>query len=253
MTAREERTRRRAAERKQQKLARKAADHEPGITERSAERSATEHVSSRAAINRANAQHSTGPRTVEGKVKSSRNSFKHGLYSKDLILPGEDETEFDELRARLRSEHQPINTTEDILVNELAENFWRLRRTRALEARAWQPENLDAWTDNGLLALIQRSMAAAERSFFKALTALQKLQKARGFVPSENTAEEDLAPPEDIAPGFVSSEWVEESEIEEGFVWQNGFVSQNPHTTSHRAEPNEPFSVKIRQAPEQAA
>jgi hypothetical protein len=31
------------------------------------------------AANRANAKHSTGPRTLAGKMKSSRNAFRHGL------------------------------------------------------------------------------------------------------------------------------------------------------------------------------
>ena len=33
----------------------------------------------RAAVNRANAEHSTGPRTDEGKARSSRNALCHGL------------------------------------------------------------------------------------------------------------------------------------------------------------------------------
>ncbi len=143
-------------------------------------------TASRSEINRANAQHSTGPKSAIGKLRSSQNSFQHGLYSKQLILPGEDPAEFDHLRATLRNEHQPANTVEEILVDELAQHFWRMRRFRELEARALQPENLDAWCNNGLFALIQRSMASAERSFHKSLTALRGLQKARGFVPQIN-------------------------------------------------------------------
>ncbi len=107
----------------------------------------------RADVNRANAAHSTGPRTPEGKENSKRNSFKHGLYAKNLVIPGEDPAELDRLRARLRAEHQPGNETESILVNEIAENFWRLRRMREYEARAMDPENLDKWFNSGLLAL----------------------------------------------------------------------------------------------------
>lgn len=140
----------------------------------------------RAETNRANAQHSTGPKSIVGKLRSSQNSFQHGLYSKQLILPGEDAAEFDHLRSTLRDEHQPANTVEEILVDELAQHFWRIRRFRELEARSLQPENLDSWCNNGLFALIQRSMASAERSFHKSLSALSKLQKAHGFVPQVN-------------------------------------------------------------------
>jgi len=142
-------------------------------------------TATRSEINRANAQHSTGPTSIAGKRRSSQNSFQHGLYSKQLILPGEDPAEFDHLRAKLRNEHQPANTTEEILVDELAQHFWRMRRFRGLEARAWQPENLDHWCDNGMMALIQRGMGSAERSFHKSLNALRALQKTHGFVPSK--------------------------------------------------------------------
>jgi hypothetical protein len=36
-------------------------------------------ISNRAAINGANAQHSTGPRTPAGKQRSSLNALRHGL------------------------------------------------------------------------------------------------------------------------------------------------------------------------------
>ena len=36
-----------------------------------------------------------------------------------------------------------------------------MRRFRELEARALQPENLDTWCNNGLFALIPRSMDEA--------------------------------------------------------------------------------------------
>ncbi len=165
---------------------------------------------SRAEINRANAQHSTGPKSAFGKLRSSQNSFQHGLYSKQLILPGEDPAELDHLRATLRIEHQPSGTVEEILVDELAQHFWRLRRFRELETRSLQPENLDDWCNNGLFALTQRSMASAERSFHKSLTALQRLQKIRGFVPQLDAYQ--------AQPCTHHIEYEEDHDDETGFV-----------------------------------
>ncbi|HEX3685523.1 MAG TPA: hypothetical protein VHU83_23520 [Bryobacteraceae bacterium] len=145
------------------------------------------------AANQANSQKSTGPASPEGKARSSRNSFKHGLYSKDLVLPNEDPAELDQLRASLRAEHQPINTTEDMLVNDLAENFWRLRRMREFETRAMLPENIFKWHESGLLAVVQRTLASAERGFHKSLTALRRLQKDRGFVPQESSEPSEIS------------------------------------------------------------
>ena len=37
--------------------------------------------------NRKNAKCSTGPRTPEGKARSSQNASKHGLFARDTVLP----------------------------------------------------------------------------------------------------------------------------------------------------------------------
>ncbi len=187
MTSRQARRERREAERKSRRAEYQAAREEavaPPIA-----------PISRAHINRANSLHSTGPRTAAGKTRSSQNSFKHGLYSTQLVMPGEDPAELDALKADLIAEHRPGNQTEHILVNEIAEQYWRIRRMRALEARAFTPENFDEWSNNGLLALLLRTMAAAERGLHKALTALRHQRKERGFV-SQKTPEVDN-------PGFV--------------------------------------------------
>ncbi len=39
--------------------------------------------------NRQNAQKSTGPKTPEGKAAVRLNAAKHGLLSKETLLPGE--------------------------------------------------------------------------------------------------------------------------------------------------------------------
>jgi hypothetical protein len=178
----------------------------------------------RTEINRANAAHSTGPKSVEGKARSARNSFKHGLYSQALIIHGEDPAELDKLRQSLRAEHQPVNTTEEILVDELAQHFWRMRRYREMEARAWTPENFNSWIENGLVDLIQRVVNSAERSFYKALAALTKLQKQRGFVPKKVQVQE---------PASTSEPEQEVTEHEQiGFVPQKAdfefLVSSDP-------------------------
>jgi hypothetical protein len=151
---------------------------------RNRERMKTSQARSRAEINRANAQHSTGPKTSEGKAASSENSFKHGLYSSQLVMPGEDPAALDALKADLRAEHQPATTTEELLVNEIAEHFWRIRRYRRMEAASLAlPDELLVIALTKHFALYQRFMSASERGLHKSLTALRQLQKDRGFVP----------------------------------------------------------------------
>jgi hypothetical protein len=57
-----------------------------------------------AKANRRNALKSTGPNTLEGKAAIRHNSVKHGLLSRDVRLPGEDEAALKELGERLRDE-----------------------------------------------------------------------------------------------------------------------------------------------------
>lgn len=183
--------------------------------------------------NQANSKHSTGPASADGKARSSRNSFKHGLYSKSLVLPNEDPAELDRLRAALRAEHQPINTTEEILVNELAENFWRLRRMREREASAMLPDNFSVSVELGLLVIIQRTMASAERGFHRSLAALRRIQKDRGFVPQPSeAAEEEIGfVPQDPEPPANPSRTVQNI----------GFVSQGPGFPAHLSSIPEEF------------
>ncbi len=177
MTARQARTARRAAER----LASKQAKHAETAV----------HADAAAAAAQAECPNrSTGPRTPVGKSTSRWNSFKHGLYAKQLVVPGEDPTELDSLRSSLRAEHQPANTTEEILVNEIAEQYWRLRRMRRYEAHGMASENFAYWFEKGLLALVARQMGSAERGMHKAMTTLRRLQLDRGFVPSKEVSDE---------------------------------------------------------------
>jgi hypothetical protein len=168
----------------------------------------------RAEINRSNAQNSTGPRSSEGKINSSRNSFKHGLYSKQLVTGAEEAAELDALKADLRDQHQPVNDTEEILVNEMAEQFWRIRRARRYEAMLLDKND----TILTHLTAIQRMMTSAERGFHKALTALRQLQKDRGFVPQNR---------ESSASGFVPQSSIDQQNHECQRA-ATGFVSQIP-------------------------
>ena len=51
--------------------------------------------------NQLNSLKSTGPRTATGKAKASGNSLKHGLLSRNLIIPGENAADFAALLEQL--------------------------------------------------------------------------------------------------------------------------------------------------------
>ena len=83
--------------------------------------------------NRANAQHSTGPVTPEGKLASSQNATRHGAYSTQTLIPGEDPAE----RAALLIEYQkackPVGPLESHAVDTLTDCKWKLRRLTRIE------------------------------------------------------------------------------------------------------------------------
>jgi hypothetical protein len=87
------------------------------------------------AANRANAQKSTGPRTADGKARSSRNARKHLFSSADFaIVRLEDRDAVDRLRADLIGVYQPINSQETFAIERIAVAQHNLLRVARLEA-----------------------------------------------------------------------------------------------------------------------
>ncbi len=88
--------------------------------------------------NRSNACHSTGPRTASGLEASRYNATKHGLSGKQIVTKGEDPAAYDQLRLQLIADHAPATEQEAMLVEEIAQNWWRLQRARRVEASVIQ-------------------------------------------------------------------------------------------------------------------
>jgi hypothetical protein len=88
----------------------------------------------RLAANRANAQLSTGPRTPEGKAKSSLNPVKTGLTARTVLLSTEDALIYQQHLDRNFSELSPVTDKEKALVQCIADTEWRLLRVAPLEA-----------------------------------------------------------------------------------------------------------------------
>ncbi|HLJ14173.1 MAG TPA: hypothetical protein VKV15_06725 [Bryobacteraceae bacterium] len=88
---------------------------------------------SQIAANRSNAQFCTGPITEAGKDNCKMNALRHGLTSKQIVLPHEDHEEFERLLASHRREYDPVSPAEEDLIQELAISRWRLLRVRRVE------------------------------------------------------------------------------------------------------------------------
>lgn len=84
-----------------------------------------------------NAQLSTGPTTICGKAIVASNAIRHGIFTKDLILSSdvesEDENEYRDILNNLVECLSPYNQMESLLVEKIAVDFWRLRRVIRFE------------------------------------------------------------------------------------------------------------------------
>src|ERR1700722_12711229 len=82
----------------------------------------------RIASNRRNSSYSCGHKTIEGKTRSSKNAFKHGLTGEGVALPTEDTIEIERRFGNLVDEFQPSTESGRILVHRFAFLSVRLER-----------------------------------------------------------------------------------------------------------------------------
>jgi hypothetical protein len=174
------------------------------------------------AANRGNALKSTGPRTESGKSTVSTNALCHGLTSKQLIIPGENEADFNALRDSVLEHWCPATERERDIADQLAINEWRLLRARKVEAgfltraiNSVLEEDPAAEPDDALIAVltddpwakkyktVQRYVASAERAYTQSLNEMKRMVKARLKV-EEELAEAQLLFATRPPIGFVS-------------------------------------------------
>ena len=84
--------------------------------------------------NRQNAQLSTGPRSAEGKQRVAANALQHGLTGRQIVLPNENPEEFDAFRRAFWDDLDPRGMLEEVLVDKIVADAWRVRRVPLLEA-----------------------------------------------------------------------------------------------------------------------
>jgi hypothetical protein len=87
------------------------------------------------AANRANAASSTGPRTTDGKARSSQNARKHGFAAAAYTVPRlEDIEEVAELRQSAIESYKPANSQELYAIERIAITQQAMNRAARLEA-----------------------------------------------------------------------------------------------------------------------
>jgi hypothetical protein len=132
------------------------------------------------------ARRCTGPRTREGKQKSSRNSTKHGCCSKRLLLPDEDPEEFEALKAGWLQSYNTPDPVSLKLVLAAAEAQWQLTRAqnafdKAQYAIYEEQPDCTLWTEehHKLYSKFRRYQSAAERTFQRAFHDVERLRRTQ--------------------------------------------------------------------------
>ena len=153
----------------------------------------------RAQINRANALHSTGPVTHEGRAISSLNAVKTGLTGRTVLLHNDDADVYRQHLSAYAKEYQPAGLREQELVQSLADTQWRLQRIPGLEMAIYaqgRAENqeycaLHGSAGKGLIELgtflkyekqlknLQLQESRLQRRYEKEMAELRSLQKER--------------------------------------------------------------------------
>jgi hypothetical protein len=151
------------------------------------------------AASRANGAQSKGPVTEEGKAIVSMNRMTHGFRSNSITLSNEDHVAYDQHLDAYLTRYNPIDKTEEDLVGLLASSMWQIMRNNSIELSLFELEiagvvaseeaKYEGMDEYGLLALafkksagdnalelLRRYKSTAERSYHRALQALEQLK-----------------------------------------------------------------------------
>lgn len=164
----------------------------------------------RADIARANGAKSKGPITPRGKAISSRNATRHGLTSRQIVLPDESADSYLALHRAFVDQFHPQTIVELELVSTMAIARWRLRRLVSVETNYLahevhsrrqdiqrfvdnpNREKSIAWTFSRVsggtaLSLMTRYETAQHRIFERALKQFQSLREGSNTSISNRT------------------------------------------------------------------
>jgi hypothetical protein len=133
------------------------------------------------ASNRRNAQASTGPKTVEGKARVSRNAAIFGIYSAGDVVRPEEQPIYSLFCEGFQQDLAPEGAMETTLAAEIIHAAWRLRRCAEAESAIQdQAERLPVGgRETDAQNSIDRARAQALRHFQRATTELRRIQTER--------------------------------------------------------------------------
>ena len=172
--------------------------------------------------NRQNAQHSTGPKSPEGKNAIRFNALTYGLRTRATVLPDENAADYSRLWDEMEADWQPQNRTERCYLETMVTSQWLLARVGDSEKKVYMFIEFGE-KQFKMLAQVAKQRAQLERSFRTAVEDMKQAQKERHARTQQRpqTAETHPSPqspapspgerrsPEAPPPDYVMSEGAE--------------------------------------------
>lgn len=180
---------------------------------------AVSRTSARAEASRRNGATSRGPKTEDGKARSSRNALRHGLRAQRfVVLPDEDARAYAAHEQALMDELAPDGAFQTLLARRVAAAAWRLSRADRVEVELFEHQRRgrgdlgEALIRDGhgarALQTLLRYRGGAQAELWRALHALKALQAeaaqaeagAQGCATDAPAIEPSAAPAVEAAP-----------------------------------------------------
>jgi hypothetical protein len=141
---------------------------------------------------RANGTRSHGPKTAEGKARSSKNATTHGLTARWLVLNAENPSGYDEVVAKLIAKFEPADEVELDFIEEMAVSYWRQRRAWVIESDTLNRQ-IEIQNEQNSVAGISTAFSALANNG-KALSLLLLVRKEKLRNEPEPSAPPDVEP-----------------------------------------------------------
>lgn len=136
--------------------------------------------------NKTNSLNSTGPSSIQGKAVVSQNAIKHGILSSRTPIDEEESEEFGLFATQLYTSLLPMGELEQVLVDRIISNLWRLRRIVHIEGLMLKKSANDSWEktyqdifegcSGNAMGVLSRYERTLENGLFRALHELRALK-----------------------------------------------------------------------------
>jgi hypothetical protein len=166
------------------------------------------------------------------------NALRHGLRARRVVLPNEDQEEFDQIHAGLQDQYQPQNAAEQYLVYQAAIAQWKLVRAEVFEADCYA-ETPSPNARAAIFGRMSQVQCRLERAFFKAYKELERIKTAREKRPEQSKES-------DKPPAKVNLRWVNGANGKSEILCklENGKAVKNFRDASPSSSPQDPPQTK---------